>query len=106
MAHKRHTRTPRLTNDIEEHYELDVVSELPYFTVLVDEDATIAHVRMEIFDSVYEATGSAEKHPKDYYDRDTGIALATARAMRRLANQIDLEATHRTKVQDYRRSIF
>jgi hypothetical protein len=84
-------------------HEANVTKELPVVTILVDDEATVAHAKMEVFGYVYEATGSAKKHPKDYYNRDIGIAIATSRALISLGQALINDASEQSDLIDARR---
>jgi hypothetical protein len=62
--------------------------------VVVDREGGVVavKVRLELENGVtteFEATGSAKCHPKDEFAARLGMKIATARALRRLANQLE-----------------
>lgn len=75
--------------------------------VIVDRDGGTVAVGIHVQVLGYEVveTGSAKLHPKDTFNRDVGIALATARAYRRMAGQLERLANEYVDQKDtYRTS--
>lgn len=62
---------------------------LPRVTVIQDGDVTSVAAEMDTFGGTIHAVGSARRHPRDVPDSDIGVALATARAVRALADLIE-----------------
>lgn len=101
-------RQPRYTTESytirsDELLFLDYGNGAPEVRIVCNHDATVAHVKFEIFGELYESTGSAELHPKDSYEREIGIALATARAMRAMARILEEATDNRTDLNDLMR---
>lgn len=66
--------------------------------VSVDRNATVAKVKAVFGGCKFEVTGSAKREKGDVFDPSIGRALATARAFRALAAQMDAEAMFSVKV--------
>jgi hypothetical protein len=62
---------------------------------LSDRNATVAAVGWFQSGDHRTFSGSAKREPGDAYDPETGQMLATARALRRLANHLELTARYR-----------
>jgi len=64
--------------------------------------ATLAHIWMydSLTDDYILAKGEAIRHPEDKHDEDLANTLATARALKSLANKLERRANGRIKCND------
>jgi hypothetical protein len=78
--------------------EVGLVKDRMTVKVSVDRNATVAKVKAVFDGCKFEVTGSAKREKGDVFDPSIGRALATARAFRALAAQMDAEAMFSVKV--------
>ena len=82
--------TPQLLNPVH-HFSTDILS---------DNDATVARVLYQTGKTHVHVTGSSKRERGDSYDRETGEALALARALEKLAAKLAKKAQGRIRHAD------
>lgn len=70
-------------------------------TVLVDNEAAVAHVKATTFDKAFYATSASKKHPKDNVNLEIGASLALGRALVALGEEILRSANYEVAQADW-----
>lgn len=89
---------------IQFHEDLDV--RVIISSIMASDDVAVVRIEAGCYSDddgllyVWQIEGSAKRGPEDAPDRQTGIALATARAFQRLANQFHAQAEGRVENAD------